>query len=274
MFIAVLALLGLVLGSFVNALVWRLRQQEKSLTKKEIASLSILNGRSMCVYCRHKLAAKDLVPVFSWLSLRGKCRYCGKPIDDNPLVEIALAAAFTTSYLWWPGDLALGGQKVLFVSWLICLVGLLALLVYDLKWMLLPNKIIYPVLAVAIAGRLSYILFFSKNYGHDFWLLAGAVAVASGIFWLLYTYSKGRWIGFGDVRLGLVTGTLLASPALALAMIFMASVMGTVFALPALLAGKKALASRIPYGPFLIAATYIMVLFGQRLVDWYARLLT
>jgi prepilin signal peptidase PulO-like enzyme (type II secretory pathway) len=85
--------------------------------------------------------------------------------------------------------------------------------------------------------------------------------------------SKGKWIGYGDVRLGLVTGTLLADPELAVAMIFVASLIGTLVVLPALLKGRRTLASRLPYGPFLIAGTAIILLFGESLLNWYKDLI-
>src|SRR5580700_9634934 len=113
MIIVVLAVLGLCLGSFVNALVWRLHEQsnpkQKTKNKKQKAKqlsaneLSILRGRSMCPDCHHQLAAKDLVPVISWLDLRGKCRYCHRPISiQYPLVELATAGLFVFSYFFWP----------------------------------------------------------------------------------------------------------------------------------------------------------------------------
>src|SRR5476651_645529 len=136
MIIVVLVVFGLCLGSFVNALVWRLHEQDK----KQAKNLSILNGRSMCPNCKHELAAKDLVPVLSWLSLRGKCRYCGKPISvQYPLVEMVTSGLFVASYLWWP-EVLHGAQVAAFGLWLALLVGLMALLVYDLRWFLLPNR--------------------------------------------------------------------------------------------------------------------------------------
>src|SRR4051812_5509965 len=122
-----LGFLGLCLGSFVSALVWRTRARS---TGKRKSNPSIFNGRSMCPKCRHLLSVWDLIPVVSWLWLRGRCRYCKKPIEDSPLVELAMAAVFVTSYAFWPQPLH-GGQILLFVTWLACSVGLLALLVYD-----------------------------------------------------------------------------------------------------------------------------------------------
>src|SRR3954465_436221 len=107
MIIAVLVVLGLCLGSFVNALVWRLHEQEEGGSKKAAAKkLSIIKGRSMCPHCKHALKPIDLIPVISWLSLRGKCRYCSKPISiQYPIVELSTALLFVVSYIWWPEPL-------------------------------------------------------------------------------------------------------------------------------------------------------------------------
>jgi prepilin signal peptidase PulO-like enzyme (type II secretory pathway) len=102
------------------------------------------------------------------------------------------------------------------------------------------------------------------------WLLS--VLVASGIFWLLFILSKGKWIGYGDVRLGWITGTLLQTPIKSLLMIFMASVIGTLVIIPFIATGKSKLTAKIPFGPYLISATFICVLFGQSIIDWYKRI--
>src|SRR4051812_40657220 len=121
--------LGLCLGSFINALIWRLHENK-----------DWVKGRSQCPNCGHVLAAKDLIPVLSWLALRGRCRYCGRTISKQyPVVELLTGVAFAASYLYWPETLSESGQKLLLITWLTSLVGLMALLVYDFKWMLLPN---------------------------------------------------------------------------------------------------------------------------------------
>lgn len=270
MLILIIFVLGLCSGSFVNALVWRLHQQAKSAKNNK---LSIVNGRSMCVHCKHQLEWHDLIPVISWLMLGGKCRYCKKPIDDSPIVELSAGLVFTLSYIFWPYSLSDHAQVLLLVTWLISSVGLLALAVYDLKWMLLPNKIIYPTLLVAVAGRVTYIAFYQAKPLHALLLWASSLALASGVFFVLFMISKGKWIGYGDVRLGLITGTLLADPQKSLAMIFLASLIGSLMVLPGLIGGKKTMASKLPYGPFLIAATGIIVLFGDSLLNWYKGLI-
>ncbi len=264
-----LFIIGLALGSFVNALVWRLHEQKKGKT-----GLSILNGRSICPNCKHKLAWYDLVPVISWLTLSGKCRYCQKSISKQyPIVEIISGVVFAGSYFFWPETVNANGQWILLATWLICSVGLLALAVYDLKWMLLPNKIIYPTLLAAFSGRLIYLLFFESNPGHAVFLWILSILISSGVFYALYVISNGKWIGFGDVRLGLITGTLLADPQKAVAMIFIASLIGTIIIIPGLIKRDKNLTSRLPFGPFLIIATAIMVIFGDSLLNWYKGLI-
>lgn len=269
----ILAAAGLVLGSFVNALVWRVHEQSKPKTKRK--DLSVLTGRSQCTSCGYKLATKDLVPLVSWAILKGRCRYCNKPISfQYPLIELVMAGVFIGSYLFWPsGGVDSAGDWVLLITWLASFVGLLALLVYDARWMLLPNRILYPTALVAVVGRLAYIIGFESSKAEAFlqWILA--VAVASGIFWLLFYISKGRWIGFGDVRLGLITGTILANPLNSFLMIMLASVLGTLFVLPSLITRSKSVSSKLPYGPFLIAATAISLLFGGGIIDWYQRVL-
>lgn len=271
---ALLFVLGLCFASFVNAAVWRTRQQAQSpkqLTARK-NQFSILSGRSQCVSCGHTLAPKDLIPVLSWVFLNGRCRYCGQKISvQYPLVEVIGGLVFVLSYYFWPAELV-GGQIALFVTWLAASVGLLVLAVYDLRWMLLPNRILYPTLAAAFGGRLAYILFFASDKAHDLWLLTLSSLVASGIFWLIFELSRGRLIGFGDVRLGLVTGILLADPLKSLLMIFLASLLGTLFVMPALLLKKKRLGTHQPYGPFLISSTFIVILFGDQVINWYKNL--
>lgn len=262
MIVALFFVLGLCFGSFVNALVWRLHEHK-----------NWVNVRSQCPACGHLLSAADLVPVLSWLRLRGRCRYCRAPIAPHyPLIELLGGVWFAGSYLFWPADPGASGQLVLFVSWLIVSVGLLALLLYDHLWMILPNKIIYASLLFAVSGRLAYIVFWAPNKRHEFIAWGLSVVIASGIFYILHEISKGRWIGFGDVRLGLLTGTVLASPSKSLLMIFTASVMGTVAFIPALFAKKRTLNDRLAYGPFLIISTALVLFFSQNFFSWYDHL--
>jgi prepilin signal peptidase PulO-like enzyme (type II secretory pathway) len=285
MIIVLLVVFGLCLGSFVNALVWRLHTQDElaeakpSKAKKKTKALtadelSIVKGRSMCLHCHHPLAAKDLVPVLSWLSLRGKCRYCHKPIPDTPLSELLVPTLFVLSYLAWPESLngIFPAHIAHFVVWLLVLVGFVALILCDLHWYLLPNRIVYPLIALSGAWAV-YNAITSYDVAHKLLALLGALVVSSGIFYALYQLSSGRWIGGGDVKLGLVIGFMVGSGLHGFLVLFIASLLGTVVALPGLLTGKMQRTSKLPFGPFLIAATVIVVLYGDQLVNNYLRLL-
>ncbi|HXR50451.1 MAG TPA: prepilin peptidase [Verrucomicrobiae bacterium] len=290
MIAAVLVVLGLVFGSFVNALVWRIHEQaaetkKKNPNKKYLTQLSIKKGRSLCPHCKHELAAKDLVPLLSWLSLRGKCRYCGKPISAQyPLVEAVTAVLFVGSYRYWPHDLLFNHSAAcpsprlfhgvswqadaLFCLWLVLLTGLIALLVYDLRWFLLPDRLIYPLSIVAALMALISIANASKPLV-AFANLILAIAIGGGIFYLLFQLSGGKWIGGGDVKLGWLLGLVVGTPGKALLFIFLASVLGTLISLPLLATHRLKRTSTIPFGPLLITGVIIAQIFGAGILHWY-----
>ena len=312
MIIVFLVVVGLCLGSFVNALVWRMREQEeladthgaveagkgkgkesaKSATgatvgRKETGKayqrrLSILKGRSMCPQCHHALSGRDLVPVVSWVALRGKCRYCQGPISwQYPLVELLTAGLFVWSYLAWPVALSgpaaaavTGGAAVavvMFGLWLVLLTGLLALLVYDLRWLLLPNRIMYPLGAVAgMWGVLTVAI--ADKPAEALLALILAVLVGGGLFYVLFQVSGGKWIGGGDVKLGWLLGLIVATPARSLLVIFIASLLGSLVSLPLLVMKRLRRTSVIPFGPFLIIAAIIVQLYGADILHWYRHL--
>jgi prepilin signal peptidase PulO-like enzyme (type II secretory pathway) len=286
MIIVILAVLGLCLGSFVNALVYRLHEQEKLASKKPTAkltkqqeALSIATGRSMCPHCKHELAAKDLVPAVSWLLLKGKCRYCGKPIPDTPIPELVTPALFILSYSVWPFSLHhVAGQGIdagiaYFALWCAFIVGFVALAIYDLKWFTLPNRIVFPLIGLATFQDLLGATVYHGGL-HTIFSAFWGIVIASGIFYVLFQVSDGKWIGGGDVKLGLVLGLLVGGPGKALLLIFTASLLGTVMAVPFLVTGRMKRTSKLPFGPFLLAATIIVVLWGASIIAWYTRMLT
>lgn len=254
--VAALVLLGLIFGSFVNALVWRLHEKR-----------DWVRGRSECPHCHHVLAPKDLVPVFSWLALGGKCRYCRKRIPDSPIVELVLPILFVVSYLYWPEPLG-GGELFVFALWLLFLVGFLALAVYDLRWMLLPDKVVFPLIWLAIFEVVVRAVWLGGGWRLALSAALGA-AVIGGLFYLLHAFSKGKWIGFGDVKLAIVLGLLAGDVLQALLVLFVASCLGTLIAIPLVLAGKAGRKSLLPFGPLLIAGVIVVVLFGRPVIDWY-----
>lgn len=260
MIVLVLVALGLLLGSFANALIWRLHEHRNWVSE-----------RSECPHCHHVLAPKDLVPVLSWVLLRGKCRYCKARIPDSPLVEITMPILFVASYAWWPQPLS--GQGMFdFIVWLIFVVGFVVLAVYDLRWFLLPNMVVFPLIALAGLQLIVDVLV----YGAGWQSLVGpalGVAVISGSFYAIYGLSKGKWIGFGDVKLGVVLGLLAGGVAESAVLLFVASLLGTLIALPLIAAGKAHRKSLLPFGPLLLAAMFVIELWGAAIVNWYTGLI-
>jgi prepilin signal peptidase PulO-like enzyme (type II secretory pathway) len=249
--------LGLCFGSFALATAWRIRKER-----------DFVREHSECEHCHHQLTAKDLVPLFSWLVLRGRCRYCHKKISRLlPIAEVSGAVVFAVSFAHWPRQFDGYINGTLFITWCVALILLLILFFYDLQWYELPNKVVHPLWgASAVYG---FVVFIERPSFSTLLNIIFAVMVAGGFFWLLYEASKGKWIGFGDVRLGLAIGLFVATPVRAGLVLFVASIVGIVFALPGLLKGSRKLSSKVPFGPLLIIGLIVTMLFGQRIIDWY-----
>jgi leader peptidase (prepilin peptidase) / N-methyltransferase len=266
--------LGLAVGSFINALVWRIHEQSKAKSQTPKAQqksahqneYSILAGRSMCPHCKHTLAPSDLIPLLSWLALSGRCRYCKKPISRQyPLVELIAAFLFVVSFAAWPHGFGSEGT-LLFGSWLLLLTGLIALAVYDIKWMLLPNRIVYPLITFWATVAILRATAFGGGTGMIISVFLG-VLVCGGLFWLIFQLSVGKWIGGGDVKLGFLLGMVAGGAMPGIMIVFLASLLGTVWTLPLLLNKKIGMKAQVPFGPFLIAATIIVYLFGKQLQE-------
>ncbi len=264
MMILILFILGLCFGSFAGATVWRVHEQEKRKISNK--KLSILHGRSMCETCKHELSASDLVPLLSWLSLGGKCRYCKAKISSQaPLIEVLMVLLFVGSYIYWPGDFNLLGI-VQFGFWVTFLVFFVILAIYDLRWMELPNRLVYPLILLATV----YVLLISAISSSLDPITAGfwGVFVSSGLFYALFQISGGKWIGGGDVKIGIAIGLIIGGPLQSILMLFIASLLGSIVSIPLLIMGSGR-QKKIPFGPFLILSTIIVYLFGVSITDWY-----
>lgn len=284
-----LALLGLSLGSFAGATVWRLRARQLVVDKaegypvdkselkqlKKISSSKVKDDRSVCLHCGHELRWYDLIPLLSWLTLRGRCRYCHKSIGMlEPLVEIGLAAFFVVSFMFWPFELSSGLEITKFTMWLASGLGLAILFIYDAKWFLLPDVVMWPTIGLA-AVYAGLTVYQSADPAAQAWSVIGAVAILSGLYLLLYEFSRwkngedGTWVGFGDVKLGLALALLLADWRLAFLALFLANLIGCLWVVPGLMTGKIERQSHVPFGPLLIAGFVVAGLFGTAVLDSY-----
>lgn len=265
-----LATIGLALGSFCNALAWRVYKQSSLKNRKTSSKYSILRGRSMCPECEHTLSVADLIPVFSWLLLGGRCRYCNKKISiQYPFVELIFVFAVLISYQFWPLSLSTMAVYLLFGIWLILLVIGFSMSIIDIKWQILPSKLVYLFGALSVTAT----LLLSLNI-HNIEVLVNSIIGGSLlflIFWSIYQVSGGKWIGGGDVRLLGVMGILLGWQKGLIAVVF-ASYLATIFVIGLALARKYSKKMRIPFGPFLLLGTYVAFLFGDILISFYKQL--
>jgi prepilin signal peptidase PulO-like enzyme (type II secretory pathway) len=246
-FYLIIFVFGLIIGSFLNCAVFRLAKNE-----------SFLKGRSYCPNCRHQLLWLDLIPLFSFIFLRGKCHYCQKTISwQYPIVELATGILFVfISFFSFPAFLATG-YFLLIASLLI------VIFIYDLKYYLIPDGAIFS--AIIISGL---------------WSLAsgqilnniGAAAGASLFFLLIFLVSRGRWMGFGDVKLAFFMGLFLGFPNI-LTALFLAFLIGAIIGVCLITFGRKKFSSEVPFGPFLILGTFLALFFGERLISWYLGLI-
>ena len=251
---------GLAIGSFLSAFVYRLEKGE-----------SVLHGRSYCPRCKHPLAWYDLVPLLSFVVLMGRCRYCEEKISfQDPLVELATGLLFVA--LAWSvlPKLSLGVENLISLSfpqimeilylWAVAS-ALLTIFVYDLKHFLIPDKVLYPAIALA---------FLWQTVGNPevLWSSTLAGVGAASFFLAIHLISKGRWMGFGDVKLVFLLGLFVGWPSILVAL-FSAFSLGAIFGLILIALKKKGLKSEVPFAPFLIIGTAIAFFFGSGIAHWY-----
>lgn len=271
-----LLLLGVVLGSFAGAQVWRVRARQLRTDKQtghpydkhEWRQLRVLlqgtlrDDRSRCLQCGHVLAWYDLLPVVSWLSTGGRCRYCQQFIGWFELVmELVLGVGLALSYLVWPW--ALPASSLLFAVWVVVALVLMILAAYDAKWQLLPDPLNYGLM---VLGALFVLVRMTTLHDVDFVSLTGAVALLAGLYGGLYAISRGAWIGFGDVKLCVGLALLLGDWRLAFMTLFFSNMLGCIIVLPGLARGQLNTRSQVPFGPLLIIGCVISLLFGGHIL--------
>jgi len=240
----IVILLGLIAGSFLNCVIYRLEQNK-----------SFLKGRSFCPKCKHVLAWQDLVPVFSFCVLRGECRYCRNKISwQYPLVELFTALIFLAVFYYQ-----------LPVWAYIASLFLVVIFVYDLKHYLILDKVIYSAIVLALLVNLK--LLASGQFAAFGYFIFSALG-AAGFFFAIVLMSRGKWMGVGDIKLAFFMGLVLGWPNILVAL-FLAFISGAIMGLGLISLKKKTLKSEVPFGPFLVIGTLAAMFWGLNLVNWY-----
>ena len=236
-------LLGLIFGSFLNSLIYRLYY-----------NLSPWD-RSICPKCQQKIKLLDLVPLLSFVFLAGKCRYCQKRIGWHYFwVELITGILFSLVFLK-DGNLILALSRDLFF-----VLVLILIFVIDLKYYLILDKIIWPSIVVA--------LIFNIILNLGIWPLILGIIMGAGFFGWQYLLSAGKWVGEGDIKLGALIGAMLGWQ-LTLLTIVMAYLIGGLVAAILLISKQKKIGDVLPLGTFLSAAAIIVLLWGEKILNFY-----
>lgn len=242
-------LFGLCIGSFLNCVIYRLEEKQ-----------SFSKGRSYCPSCKHQLSWKDLIPILSYVFLLGHCRYCKKKISiQYPLVELATGILFILAFN--------ADHIVQSIYFLLSISFLIIIFVSDLKHYIIPDKVILPAILISLAYNT-----FSLVTGDFTWSyfvrLFWAGFLPALFFFSLFFFSRGKWIGFGDVKLALFMGFLLG-PNRIIAALFLAFLAGSVIGMGLIIFGKKKMKSEVPFGPFLVSGTLVSLFWGIDIINWY-----
>jgi len=250
--IAYCTLMGLVVGSFLNVVIYRVPRH-----------LSIVRPRSSCPNCHHPIQERDNIPVVSWVLLGGRCRHCHSPISLRyPLVELSTGVLFAATAWRW-------GVHLDLVAFLILDAALVALALIDLEQLLLPRSIVYPTL-LAVGG---WLLVSAAHYGqwHRF-LVAVLCSLAWFVGFFVLNFVSPRSLGFGDVRLSLVLGLALGWLGVGDVLIgfFASNLIGATVGLGLIAAKKRTREEPVPYGVYLAMGTVLAVLIGPALLThWH-----
>jgi leader peptidase (prepilin peptidase)/N-methyltransferase len=250
-------LVGLAVGSFLNVVVWRVPRGE-----------SVVSPASACPRCGHAIRGRDNVPVLSWLLLRGRCRDCGEPIAARyPLVEAATGALFVLAAWWcWAQD----------TPWLLPALAYLAavslaLALIDLDVQRLPDAIVLP--SYPVAAALLALASWAPGDASDWGALLRAVIAGAALFtfYLMVFAVYPAGMGFGDVKLAGVLGLYLGWVGWGAVLVgwFATFLLGGLFAIGLLVAGRAKRKSGIPLGPWMLLGAAVGVVAGEPLWSAY-----
>lgn len=255
--VVVLAVLGLLVGSFLNVVIARVPEGR-----------SIVRPRSACPKCGSFVRPRDNVPVISWLLLHGRCRDCAAPISvQYPLVEAGNAVLWALLGSW---ALLVGEEPGLLPLLLVLASAGLSLAVIDAQHHRLPNAIVMPLWPITLLG-LACAAWIDGTAAWTEALLGAVVwTVVIGGLWAL---TRGRGMGLGDVKLAPVLGSVLGWLGVGVAIfgLVLAFAVGATVGLVALVSRRSGWGSRIAFGPFLLIGALAAVLAGDPFVEWYLR---
>ncbi|MBI2404704.1 prepilin peptidase [Candidatus Gottesmanbacteria bacterium] len=237
--------LGMSVGSFLNVLIDRLPKGE-----------SVLVGRSHCDWCKKNLRWDELIPLFSWIIQAGRCRRCHKRLSiQYPLIELTSGILFI-----------IGFQQTQIIPFLFVSCSLLVIFVADLKYQIIPDSMVVVGVLGALIGFIGQI----RPIGLLPYL--ASAAGAAGFFLLLWLVTRGRGMGFGDVKLAFFLGLLLGFPGIVIAL-YAAFLTGALVGVILILLRKKTIKGSVAFGPFLIIGAIVATLWTDQIRHFWVAVL-
>lgn len=273
-------MLGLLVGSFLNVVIYRLPvMMEKEFKKdyleyfdaesEELAKLNaepkfnLVVPRSRCPKCGHLISAMENIPVISWLFLRGKCRKCKLPISFRyPSIELLSAVLTLTVAFFFPPSWKLLGAILL--TW-----ALISLSFIDFDKMLLPDEITQPFLWLGLVINTvdGFVTVKSAVIG----AVLGYISLWS-VYWGFKLITGKEGMGYGDFKLMAVIGAWFGYQMLPLA-VLMSALVGAVIGITYKIVVKESASKPIPFGPYIAVTCYVIMLWGGPINNWYLSLM-
>lgn len=256
-FLIALFIFGAGVGSFTSVVIYRLNAGKRG----------ILTGKSQCIQCETELKPLDLIPIISYLTLRGKCRYCSKEISYMyPLLEIMTGAIFALLYLKFPffsESLSFSGNFLgLYLLYAFYTFILIFTFFFDLHYLKVSDEILLPAILIGLIATVA-----TPLTPHFFDALIG-IAIPVAFFGLQILVSRGTWVGLGDLRVGAFMGVILGWK-LVIVALFLSYLIGSVVSILIAMRKKKFFGVRIPFAPFLVIGTFLTIFFGEEILEWY-----
>ncbi len=255
MFIAglIIFIIGSCIGSFLNVLICRVPEKK-----------SLVRDRSHCPQCKEFIKWYDLFPIISFFILRGRCRKCKKKISwQYPLVEFFTGISFV--FIAWRFNFVF--DNPFFYRDLIFLSALVVVFVTDFRFYLILDAVVLPMIVFALIFN---IFFFSNNEDvlYQVMMFGGAAILSGGFFLFQYLISQGKWIGFGDIKFGILLGAMLGWPNILVSLYF-SYVIGAVVMIIFIFLKKKKMNEQVAFGTFLSIGAFIALFYGDQIVNWY-----
>jgi prepilin signal peptidase PulO-like enzyme (type II secretory pathway) len=241
-----IALVGIVIGSFLNVLIDRLPEGS-----------SIVSPPSHCPNCKKRIATYDLIPVFSYLLLRGRCRNCEERIPLRVLIVEIL-----TGFLFWAVWMRFGQSWQAILALLYTAI-LITIAFIDLEHQRVLNVLIYPVIGLAL-------LMIPIFHLESWWTYLAGAALGFGVLFLIAFFAPGA-MGMGDVKLVIFLGLINGFPQIAVTL-FLAFVLGGLVSGLLLALKKLGRKDTVAFGPYLALGGWIVLLYGEQLLGWWMRM--